>query len=188
MLLAFKRVCKYEGEVSVDLLALEPVPLNLSKAVCLICGAKGVMARWQDCYERNFTWEDGGEVINRLISIDCLYCRSCKHSHALLPLAVTPYLSYSVTFIAKLILDWLERRWLVIEALCEHYKISVKTFWRLRRRFSVCAVLAYGLTSPKRGMKAAASVITSEDIDGIDALLSGFFDSAGRAFCQYCPP
>ena len=186
MLRAFKRVCNYVGEGGADLLALEPVPLDLSKAVCAACGAKGAMF-YHSSYTRRYIWDEDGQVNEQLISVDCLRCNSCNRHHALLPLTVVPYLGYSITFIARVIRDWLEGAWPDIGALCRHFKISPKTFWLLRRRFSVCAVLAFGIASPRRGMEAAASIVLGKGLDAVDEFLFDFFERTGRSFCQCSP-
>lgn len=185
MLRAFKKVCKYVREkTDIDMSALEPLDYDLSKIICPACRAHGAMS-YHNNYERHFIWAQDGCINERLISVDCLYCCSCKSYHALLPISVIPYLSYSVIFIAQLISDWLDKTWPDIEALCEHYRISVKTFMRLRRRFSVCTVLAFGLTGKEGSTKKAATDLCCADIDSLDMFLSDFFNRTGRSFCQH---
>jgi hypothetical protein len=139
-------------------------------------------------YRRHYIWLDGSNVVDSLVKIEVFYCSCCLRSHALLPITVIPYLAYSVMFVASLIKDWLDKAFGDIGSLCLHYQISPKTFWRLRRRFAVCVVLACGITGAQRGMRLLASAILAGDTVRLDRLLYNYWRTTGRSFCQALPP
>lgn len=172
---------------SADRMALKPISLKPEDIRCPRCKAKGQMA-YHGEYSRHFIYRGEEKTIDEIITITRLKCSSCNSTHAVLPLVVVPYLSYSVCFIASLLADWLSGAWPSIDAISEEYAISAKTFMRLRRRFLASVELAAGKTAAKTQMLAYATRIAKTQPAKLVDLLQGFIAFCGRTFCEGLPP
>jgi len=187
MLRAFKQVCKCHVDGDADEIALEPIEVDLDHARCPSCKKTGDMVRHSK-YQRRLIRMADSRPDDTIIDIEVLHCRSCSRFHALLPLVVIPHLSYSVTFIAYLMRDWLDRRFACIDSLCEHYRISIRTFLRLRKRFVRCVAILGGVTDKRDNMREVVLSLTTLDAIALDGFLYDFFSITARSFCQALPP
>lgn len=187
MLRAFKQVCKCYADGDADEISLKPIEVDLDHAKCPSCKKTGDMVRHSK-YQRRLIRMAFSKPDDTIIDIEVLHCRSCKHFHALLPLVVIPHLSYSVTFIAYLMGDWLDRRFACIDSLCEHYRISVKTFLRLRKRFIGCVAILCGVTDARNNMHKVVLTLMTPDTIELAGFLYEFFTITARSFCQTLPP
>jgi glutaredoxin len=183
MLRAFMSICKSLKADDLDVLALTPVNCDLSAAVCPHCKARGSLDA-HDSYRRNIIYLKDDAAAEARITIRRLACRSCDKTHALLPEGLVPYSPFSVRFIARVIIDWAKQRFSSIERLCGHYRIAVNTFYRLRRRFLSCVMIALGVTGTKDKAVKVASLLLSDDLTAMDSFLEMFFKLTGRSFCQ----
>jgi transposase-like protein len=180
-------VCKNLLGNSLDAVALEPVDLDLEKARCPSCKARGRLA-YHSAYRRWFIHILDGVITRARIWVKRLKCTSCNRTHALLPEAAIPHSPFSVCFVASLITDWKDHRYRSIERLCEHYGIATTTFYRIRRRFSSCVKIAWGLVAGKDRESKAAHILSGGDVHAADGLLEAFFKKTNTSFCQPRPP
>jgi transposase-like protein len=193
MIKAFKEVCNYgltagAGRIDAgihpcDTLALKEHISDPGLLSCPSCMAKGKMRRFAG-YGRHFIYISGGAVCDTVIGIDRYECSSCGHTHALLPLAVVPHLSYSITFIASLLVDWLDKAYASIESLASAYNISTNTFIRLRQRFFACLKAALGISSGTATMRRFALGLLACGVDDISDALWTFSNTTGRFFME----
>jgi transposase-like protein len=183
MLRAFMSICKSLKADDLDALALAPVNCDLSVVVCPHCKARGSLDA-HDSYKRNIVYLKDDAAAETRIVIRRLICKSCDKTHALLPEGVVPYSPFSVRFIARIIIDWIKQRFSSIEGLCEHYRIALNTFYRLRKRFLDCVMIALGVTGTKDKAVKVASLLLSDDLPAVDSFLEMFFKLTNRSFCQ----
>ena len=181
MLRAFIKACK-SIKKNCDP-ALSSIDIDLKKARCPACKAPASLQR-HATYSRHYVFIEGGALQDRPIDIVRLRCMSCKKTHAVLPFSAVPYSPFSVAFIACLLIDYDNGRFASIEGLCGHYGIAINTFYNLSKRFLASVRLAVGITCTDRSRLRIARMLISADMARIDGFLSGFFDMAGRSFCQ----
>ncbi len=63
--------------------------LNYSSLTCPCCKSNEYI-RW-GFYERGVTYFKNGKVFSKIILIQRILCKSCKKTHALLPIGIVPY-------------------------------------------------------------------------------------------------
>ena len=68
------------------------------------------------------------------VVIPRVYCESCGTTHALIPVHLIPYGSYSIRFILAVIYVYSKKKYSV-EKLCEHYSISISTLYTWLKLF-----------------------------------------------------
>ena len=166
-----------------DQAALGPVNVDAKTTGGPKCRAIGTM-RYHADYPRHFIYLSEGKTHDKIISIIRLKCDSCGATHAVLPLAAIPYLSYSICFIAALLADWISGTWPSIEAISGAYCISAKTFMRLKRRFLASVALAVGKTEAKGQVLAYARRIALAGTATLAGMVSDFIALTGRMLCE----
>jgi len=173
--------------LSADQAALEPIEPDILKIRCPKCKAKGAMV-FHGWYLRHFIYRSEGKTCDSIITVIRLKCTSCNTTHAVLPLAAIPYLSYSICFIAALLADWLLGSWPSIDAISAEYGISAKTFIRIRSRFMASVEMAAGKTTSKGQMLVYAAMMANPSSVALAKLLGDFIELTGRMFCEGVPP
>jgi len=96
--------------------------------LCPCCRAGG------DCnvhgyYKRYLVDYCNGMIISKRIRILRLICKTCGHTHAVLPDIIVPYAQYSVRFICWVVSEKLTTA-LTIDEVCRKFDISYKTLYR----------------------------------------------------------
>lgn len=79
---------------------------------CPSCGAPKETFHKDVHYERDFICYEAGTPVYHRITIYCVECSSCGHSHALEPSVIVPYSSFSLTFLMNIIYAKLTKRFL----------------------------------------------------------------------------
>lgn len=102
---------------------------------CPYCGAVSSDFHKNGQYLRNFVSYEHNQVISSTINVRCVACSSCGHSHALLPSMLIPYSSFSIKFIITLLYYHIRRKFSSVSSLCEHFQISIATFYRIYKCF-----------------------------------------------------
>lgn len=149
---------------------------------CPCCGAPSSQLHKDGNYQRSLVCYEHGKVIPHTIVIACVECSSCGHSHALLPSMIIPYSSFSLKFILSLLYERIRGSFSSVSGLCEHFQISIATFYRIYNCFLQDGFHLdnfYGI-----GAKATFSYI-SADISR-HVLLEKFFRTMGYSFLQPC--
>ncbi len=85
----------------------------------------------------------GGKVVVHHVMILRVFCKSCGHTHAILPDFLIPYVSYGLFFVLQV----LTRHFLkvnTLEALCEKYDLDPKTIRRWINVFNKHKLLTVG--------------------------------------------
>lgn len=91
--------------------------------ICPFCKSKGNCHN-QGLYKRNLIDFICGRVDDsETISISRIKCKSCGHTHAILPDVIVPYASYSLLFILRAIAEYLTHLH-TVEYLTERFGIS----------------------------------------------------------------
>ena len=122
--------------------------INIDDLACPSCGAKYSMSLFAS-YKRHFVTYDNDEVHDNIVTIPRYICSSCRHTHALLPSVIVPYLSFSFRFIVSIIHDYLISKFNSVEAMCKHYEIAISTFYRILYKFKEHKKLWLGLLEDK---------------------------------------
>ena len=112
-----------------ELLAAEKVP-----AICPRCKTSDFIVS-NGYYDRHYVTYTNQTVADNHISIHCVHCTSCNHSHAILPADLIPYASYSPVFLFSVILDFCTKTFSNYDALAAHYDISVKTLIKIIKTY-----------------------------------------------------
>lgn len=110
--------------------SLSKHPMHLE--MCPFCGAVG-QCRPHGSYQRSLIHFLDGHAQVLELSIPRVLC-SCRHSHALLPDFIVPYLSFSLPMILMILADYFSQS-LTIQAICDKYCISVPVLYRLKKQF-----------------------------------------------------
>lgn len=80
-------------------------------------------------YMRHLVDYYNGRIIAKRIRVLRLACKTCGHTHAVLPDIIVPYAQYTIRFICRVVSEKLSSA-LTIDALCEKYCISCKSLYR----------------------------------------------------------
>ena len=134
MVRLFSQLCKCYMKISheseLDIFKIQINSIDVARLICPHCGAKQSLS-YLGSYERHLvTYENNSYIDNRL-DIPRYICSSCRHTHAILPAMIIPYMSFSFNFVISLMHDYLEARFHSIETLCLHFGISISTFYRI---------------------------------------------------------
>ena len=151
---------------------------------CPSCGAPRHRYCRNGSYPRQFVCYANGFPCDHLISIRDLRCRSCGHSHALLPSVIVPYSSYSLGFLISLIYARITRKFKNIPCLCQHFGISESTYYRIRKRFLLDSKWILEALAAFLDGTNFSHILRSADPDLLHAALSDFFRSTGHSFLQ----
>ena len=146
---------------------------------CPVCNAPAEAFHKDGSYERDFISYEKGEVSGYRITVSCVECSSCGHSHALEPSVIVPYCSYSIGFLLHLLYAKLTGIFPTVESLCSHFDISISTYYRIYKRFLEDGFLM------KQIMETVGILNFRESgRRKFHAFLSGYFQSSGRSFLQ----
>lgn len=86
-------------------------------------------------YPRNYIAFHSGAIIEKRCNIPVVYCRNCKHHHAILPnFAIVPYCQYSIFFILSVLYDKNVNK-LTVESIIKKYNISKSTMYRWLEKY-----------------------------------------------------
>ena len=148
---------------------------------CPNCGAPAETLHKDGNYHRDFIcYQDNAPCYTR-IAISCVECASCGCSHALEPSVIVPYCSYSLGFLMHVIYAKLTKRFATVEELCEHFEISVSTYYRIYKRFLVDSILIKQLSTVSGILEVFHSPLHE-----LHLCLSLFYRTCGRSFLQPC--
>ena len=148
---------------------------------CPFCGAPMEALHKDGHYERDFICYESGAPVYHHITVYCVECSSCRHSHAIEPSVIVPYSSFSLGFLLNVTYAKLTKRFPTIEKFCNHFDISVSTYYRVYKRFLTDSVLLKQLSKLSDILSVWKN--TSDEFHHIFFL---FFDDCGRSFLQPC--
>ena len=148
---------------------------------CPYCGAKKEAFHKDGTYKRDFICYESGLPIHHKITICCVECGSCNHSHALEPSVIVPYSSFSIGFLLNVIYAKLTNRFSTIDELCNHFDISISTYYRIYKRFLTDSILLKRLSDISDFLS-----FWKHTPDKFHSILFSFFDDCGRSFLQPC--
>lgn len=149
--------------------------------VCPVCGAPADTFHKDGHYERDFICYEQDKPVYYRITIFCVECRSCNHSHAIEPSIIVPYSSYSLGFLMHVIYAKLTGKFPTVESLCEHFGISVSTYYRIYKRFLTDSFLIRQLMNVS-DILSLWICQTNE----LHSILGGYYSSCGCSFLQPC--
>ncbi len=98
---------------------LETCPYCSSRGNCIIHGY----------YKRSIAEFRDGSVVWAKVNVMRVRCKSCGHTHAILPDIIIPYSRYGLLFILRVLADHFFHR-LSIEKICDRYSVSRMQFCR----------------------------------------------------------
>ena len=98
------------------------------KETCPYCGASH-SCHSHDSYDRNLIDFISGRPVYHTVFICRVICRSCGHTHAILPDLIIPYSTYGLFFILRVIAEYLIGRY-TVEQLCSRFDISHSMLYR----------------------------------------------------------
>lgn len=148
---------------------------------CPFCGAPMEALHKDGHYERDFICYESGVPVYHRITVYCVECSSCDHSHVIEPSVIVPYSSFSLGFLLSIIYAKITKQFPTTEKLCNHFGISVSTYYRIYKRFLTDSILLKQLSE--------LSDILSEwknTSDKFHHTLFLFFADCGHSFLQPC--
>ena len=98
------------------------------KETCPYCGASHT-CHSHASYDRNLIDFISGRPVYHTVCICRVICRSCGHTHAILPDLIIPYSTYGLFFILRVIAEYLIGRY-TVEQLCSRFDISHSMLYR----------------------------------------------------------
>ncbi len=118
---------------------------------CPVCGQKSLVIH--SYYSRKLIDFIGNQPSASKITVTRLICRSCGHTHAVLPDVIVPYDSHCLFFILRVIATYHWRSCSVMK-LCERFHITTKRLYQWLHLFRVqkdnwLGVLASSETTPR---------------------------------------
>lgn len=149
--------------------------------VCPVCGAPANAFHKDGHYKRDFICYEQDKPLYHRITICCVECSSCSHSHAMEPSIIVPYSSYSLGFLMHVIYAKLTGKFSTVENLCEHFGISVSTYYRIYKRFLTDSFLIRQLMEVSDMLS-----LWNCQADELHAVLSRYYSNCGRSFLQPC--
>ena len=149
--------------------------------ICPFCKAKGQCYIFGH-YIRNLIDYCLGNITYEQIVITRVKCKNCKHTHAILPDLIIPYSTYSLTFIMRVLLVYLNHS-LTVEALCKKYNISHSMLYRWRDLYYKHKELWLGIL---KSVETDGSTFLSDifEMPKFSDFASGFFELASFSFLQ----
>jgi len=152
--------------------------------VCPICGAKHSLSPFA-YYKRHLVTYDNNTPKDNTITISRYICSSCGHTHAILPSVIVPYMSFSFKFTVFLIHDYLVHTYHSVGAMCEHYEISITTFYRILNKFKIHKQIWFGLLEDKLMSNLSfVQHILNSTFDEIEDFIIKFLKRNGSSFFQ----
>ena len=139
---------------------------------CPVCGSKGNCVP-HGSYKRVLIDVEHGKVSYGSVEIKRVRCKSCGHTHAILPDYIVPYATYSLLFILRVLAAHVLGSE-TVEQLCRRYGISPSMLYEWKALF---------LTHKKLWLGALKDTET-DSARFIRQLmnLSGYSDDFGRPF------
>lgn len=146
---------------------------------CPVCGAPSDAFHKDGHYDRDFICYESNTYICHRITICCVECSSCGHSHALEPSVIVPHCSYSISFLLHLMYAKLTNAFPTIEALCFHFGISVSTYYRIYKRFITDFTLMKQLKILSQTLD-----LWNQHTNNFHDILHRYFEACGHSFLQ----
>ena len=96
--------------------------------ICPTCGAKGC-CKIHGRYRRFITDRMQDQAIDHPVDIVRVRCKSCGHTHSILPDGFIPYDPYSLPFILHILMRYFSHE-MTIQLICARFQISISTLYR----------------------------------------------------------
>ena len=158
---------------------------NLDIIPCPCCRAKGNYHR-DGSYTRTLICYTSGNIERHEITVPCIECVSCGHSHAILAPVIIPHSPFSFHFVISLLYDFITKKFSSVAALCLEYDISVSTLYRIYYRFIEDRKLMLGMMEAVSAQAhKLLEKLANTDFSGVvDSLLYDFYRSNRASFLQ----
>lgn len=188
MIRLFSKLCKCFKQISFEneIYIFDEYMKNLiiDDLVCPFCAAKHACSPFAS-YKRHLVTYDNNEAHDNIIKISRYICSSCGHTHAVLPLVIVPYMSFSFKFTVSIIHDYLVHKFNSVEAICEHYCIAISTFYRILSKFKEHKQLWLGILEDKLISNLIfVQNIMNNTFKELEYFLIEFFNRNGSSFFQ----
>lgn len=163
------------------------------KERCPSCNAVG-QCRIYASYERYIVDFIDGKAVSSRIRIHRVLC-TCRHTHAILPDFIVPYLQYSLPFILHVLKTWFTRS-MTLEKIEDTYGVSHKVLERWKEIYGRHKDLWLGIVRSRQvsSLDFLERILAMEPFSGFT---SGFFlktlysflqSHANPANCRQHPP
>lgn len=159
---------------------------NKQASCCPNCNAPSTMLVNKGFYKRYFiSYHDNAPVSNQ-VKIKCVKCTSCMRNHALLNSTIIPHSSFSVGFIISLLFSYITKKFSSIEKLCEHFDISINTFYKIYKSFLQDKKLLNSISDELRYLDELQLIkqLYSSKCKNLYCLLEDFFHQYNYSFLQ----
>ena len=150
------------------------------KEICPSCHSTGNCIN-HAYYNRMIIDYINGEIFVRSVRVLRVICKSCGHTHAILPDFIIPYSSYGLFFVLQ-VLTRLFLKINTLESLCEKYDVDLKTIRRWIAVFQKHKCLSLGSLQDFSTSKAVfiRRIIEND----LSSFLQDFLDKTSYSFLQ----
>ena len=154
---------------------------------CPVCGSTG-NCRPHAHYDRYIVDFCDGCVSQEHLSILRLYCKSCRHTHAVLPDFIIPYSTYGITFILRVLQAYFSRSesgsLRTVESICHAFGISCRLLYRWLDLFRTHKYRWLGVLEDSE-ISAVAFIDDLLNTFSFSDFLRGFFQKLAISFLQH---
>lgn len=147
---------------------------------CPICGACASAFHKDGSYDRDLICYEKELPVYHTVTIRCVACSCCGHSHALEPSIIIPYSPFSIGFCLSVIYAKISCRFQSVLELCAHFDISVSTYYRILKKYMMDASILAPL------IKGVMSIPMAYEFSyfKLHQLVRSFFQVSGYSFLQ----
>jgi len=158
--------------------------VRIDSVACPSCGAKGCYRKDGE-YTRQLVCFVDGKVERHEVTMPCVECVSCGHSHAILASVVIPHSPFSFHFVISLLYAYVTRKYANVLELCAAYDVSVSTLYRICHRFIDDRKMMLGMMeAASEEEELTLSLLSGEFLNGVDGRPQDFFLNRGLSFLQ----
>ena len=118
----------FDKASAVDIYNIFYARFQIKTETCPCCKSTGE-CRIHGYYRRRLIDYYNGEIKSSRIRVLRVKCKTCGHTHAVLPDIIVPYAQYTIRFICRVLSEKLTTG-STIEAICEKFNISKRTLNR----------------------------------------------------------
>lgn len=170
----------------IDLFNHAMLTFNPQNCICPQCGSKYSCASSSDSYQRYLISYENHKIVVHTLSVSIVQCTSCKKNHAILPVVIVPFATYSIFFILRVLGDYFSPlRASTIQSLCNKYQIAISTLYKWISLFKTHKKLWLGILDDHNISSFTFIENFFNDSLSFFQLLRSFVSKIGKSFLQF---
>ena len=157
--------------------------LDTFQLECNCCHKRGECIR-HAYYERGYFLTKEDLALGTTIRILRVICKSCGHTHAILPEEIVPYIRFTIPFITQVLDPYFSHAQTVV-GICEDSWISISTLYSWKERFETHKDQFLGLLKSSQHTCAAAIAWLNNLKDYVVDFADRFLRKVGKMPMQF---